>query len=543
MKKLLIPLVLMVIISFLFAGCKTAATSTTAQSTTSTGVTTTAPVTTTPAVVTPKSGGTLRIIGAQGPSVLSYYPNMVVTDENQVFPAVERLVDGYMDASGKAQYHGVLAESYNIDPVAKTMTFHLRKGVKFSDGSDMTADVVTWNMNLFKDKGRLQQSDNVVSIVATDPNTVVLTFKTYNNEADFNWGWVPIFSKVAWDKAASTDADRIKWATDHVVGTGPFMLSEFVRDDHVTWVKNPNYWQSGKPYVDKVIFTYIPDSVSAAAVMEKGDADLWNGGTINDYLPLMAKGLVRISSWPMLTQDIVPNTKDPKSKWQDKNLRMALEYAIDKNALAQVVGKGYYPVLKTMAPPNSWGNDPNYQGRNYDPAKAKQLITAAGYPNGLKVTLLIGNDSASTDAGALIKGNFDAVGFQTTLDIADGGRYYGSMFGTGWDDLIFSFAACAVHQDEDYMAWFGYAPRSNLASLKRDYPDKTALEHQIEVVTDEATRIKDTQGLYNWLEDNALVIPLYGVPGQQLTQKYVMGDNAFKGGFPAWPFEDMWLNK
>jgi len=468
---------------------------------------------------------------------------MVVGDENQVVAGVERLVDGRMGANGKAEYYGVLAESYNIDPAAKTMTFNLRKNVKFHDGSAMTADVVVWNYQLFKDKGRLQQSDNIISIIAKDQNTVVINFKEYNNQADFNWGWVPIYSKVAWDKAGSTDEERIKWCTDHLVGTGPFKLSEYKRDDHITWVKNTDYWQNGLPYCDKVIYYYIPDSVSASAMMEKGDADIWERGTITDYLPLMSKGLVKVSSWPMLTNDIVPNTKDPNSKWQNKSLREALGYSIDKKAVAQAVGKGYYPVLKTMAPPGSWGDDPNYKGRDYDVAKAKQLLKDAGYPNGLKVTMMIGNDAAAMDLGTLLKGYMDAAGFQTTLDIADPGRYFGSMFGTGWDDLMVSFAACAVHQDEDFMAWFGYAPRSNLASFKRDYPDLVALEKQQEKFTNEADRIRGTQQLYNWVEDNALVCPLYGAPGMQLNQSWVRGNKVLQGGFPANPLEGIWLAK
>jgi peptide/nickel transport system substrate-binding protein len=544
MKKQLLVLAVLVLLGALLLGCSSTSTSTPAATSPASSSTGPAQTTSTsPSAETPILGGTLRIIGSSGPQVLSYYPNMVVTDENQVFAGVDRLVDGRMGADGKPEYYPRLAQSYNIDPVAKTMTFNLRKGAKFTDGSDVTADVVAWNFQLYKDKGRLQQSDNITSFVVKDPYTFVINFKTYNNESDFNWGWVPIFSKAAWDAAGTTDDARIKWATDHLVSVGPFSLSEFVRDDHVTWVKNPNYYIAGKPYLDKIIYTYIPDPVSAAAVMEKGDADIWNAGSITDYLPLMAKGLVKVQSWPMLTQDIVPNTTNPNSKWQNKNLRDALEYSIDKKALAQALGKGYYPVLKTMAPPGSWGDDPNYVGKSYDVAKAKQLLTAAGYPNGLKVTLMIGNDPASQDAGTLLKGYMDAAGFQTTLDIADPGRYFGAMFGTGWDDLIYSFAACAVHQDEDYMAWFGYAPRSNLASFKRDYPEKTALEHQIEQVTDQATRIKMTQQLYNYLEDNTLVVPLFGVPGMQLQQPWVRGNTFLQGGFPAWPMENLWLAK
>jgi peptide/nickel transport system substrate-binding protein len=306
MKKYLIFMVaVIVIIGSLLGGCGKAKTTTPA---------TTPPKTTatTPAITT---GGTLTVIAASGPVVMSYYPKMVVSDESAVFPAVERLLDANADASGKAVYVGILAESYNIDPVGKTFTFNLRKNVKFFDGSAMTADVVAWNIQLFKDNGRLQQASFLDSIEVKDQNTVVLHFNQYNNEFDFNWGWLPIFSKAAWDAAGTTDDARIAYFTDHIVATGPFTLSEYKRDDHLTWVKNPNYWQPGKPYLDSIVVKYIPDSVAASAMMEKGDADMWLGGSATDQQNLEKKGVLRKAFSGVLVADLVPNTLDPNSRW------------------------------------------------------------------------------------------------------------------------------------------------------------------------------------------------------------------------------------
>jgi peptide/nickel transport system substrate-binding protein len=467
---------------------------------------------------------------------------MVVSDEAAVFPAVERLLDaGWNEDATSAHYVGVLAESWDIDPVAKTFTFHLRKNVKFFDGSDMTADVVAWNIQLFKDNGRLQQASFLDSIEVKDQYTVVLHFNQYNNEFDFNWGWLPIFSKQAWDNAGTTDEERIAYFTDHIVATGPFMVGEYKRDDHLTWVKNPNYWQPGKPYLDKINVVFIPDSVAASAMMEKGDADMWLGGSPTDWQTLEKKGILRKAYWGVLVADLVPNTVDSESVWQDIRVREALEYAINKDELAQAIGKGYYTAMYSQAPIGVMGYDPNGLKREYDPAKAKQLLADAGYPNGLPIELLITNDSAAQDQGTLIKGYLDAAGFQCTLDIADFGRYASQVYGSGWKDLITSISAVSVNQDADFMAWFGYQPRSILASFDRMAPDLVALEKAEETESDMDKRIEMTKQMYNYLVDQALVISLYSVPFSYMLQPWVQGCNYLKGGPIRWATEDLWI--
>lgn len=96
----------------------------------------------------------------------------------------------------------------------------------------------------------------------------------YSNKLVPSWGWWPVItSKAAWDKASGGDVEKGKeWARSNIVGTGPFMLREFKRDVHIKWVKNPNYWRPGRPYLDGIEVRYIPDTVTASSMLQVGEA-------------------------------------------------------------------------------------------------------------------------------------------------------------------------------------------------------------------------------------------------------------------------------
>ena len=138
------------------------------------------------------------------------------------------------------------------------------------------------------------------------------------------------------------------------------------------------------------------------------------GGDAKDQVDLVKKGFKRQASWPALGYAIWPNTANPNSKWKDKRLREAIEYALDKDAIAKALGFGLYKPLKSLPPEGEWGYDPNYNPRPYNPAKAKELLAAAGYANGLKAKLLVFFTPDWKDAGTAIKQYLDAAGFQIT---------------------------------------------------------------------------------------------------------------------------------
>jgi peptide/nickel transport system substrate-binding protein len=478
--------------------------------------------------------------------MMSYRGQMGPGDHTYVMPAVEYLVEPYVDEQGNRGWIPFLCESYDIDPVAKTFTFNLREGVKFQDGSVMDAEAVRWNFQQQIDSGWLQDADKVVSIETPDNSTVVINFTEYSNQYEFNWGWTAIWSKQAWMDATGGDATTtneqgIEWAVDHVVGTGPFKLKEYKRDVSISWEKFDDYWQEGKPYLDGLEFTIVTEATTASDLLQAGDIDLWyQGSSAQDWKDLEAKGFLIKGYWPGLPQALWGNTVDPESKWQDIRVREALEYALDRETMADALGLGYYVASTQIAPSTEWGYIPGLPIREYNPEKARDLLAKAGYENGCPVTLMIQAVPASIDAGESIKGYLDDAGFEVELDLADPGRFFGSVFGMGWDDLVLMFYGMDVNYLATYMSWFSSDPKSNLASFERP-AEQIAMDKEAVLIVDPADQEKMTEDLCRYLYEQARLCPLWWVPAKVVSWDYEH-DEIYRHGFIRVDWENVWMD-
>jgi ABC-type transport system substrate-binding protein len=559
-RSLLIVLSVLALVGLILTGCGEETTTTTTTQTTTTTRTTTTPTgtlptttqTTTTQTTTPPpsgvvTGGVLKAIVTGGPAMMSYRGRMGPADATYTFPAAEYLVEPELKDDGTRGWTPFLCESYNIDPTAKTFTFNLRKGVKFHDGTEMTAEVVKWNFQQDIDNGWLQEADKITSIETPDNYTVVIHFTVYSNQYEFNWGWTTIFSKSAWEANAGDDKSTISeggisWAVDHVVGTGPFILQEYKRDVSMTFVKNPNYWQAGKPYLDAIEFMIIPEATTASALLQAGDVDMWyQGSAAQDWDELSNLGFNVQNFWPGLPMAIYPNTVATDSKWQDKRLREALEYALDKATIAAALGRGFYRPLSQLAPETEWGYIPDLDVREYNMEKAKQLIAETGLPTPVPVTLLVMNNPANVDGGEAIKQYLDAAGFDVTLDLADPGRYYGSVFGTGWADLAFMFYGMNNTNLEMYYSWLSVDPKSYLRSMMRtDY--QVQQDAVASLIFDKAEQAAATAALLRNVYEAATVIPCYLPPATVVGAPYLHHDT-YKHGFIRQDWENVWMEK
>jgi peptide/nickel transport system substrate-binding protein len=540
LKKLLIPVVFLLVCAFIITGCTS--TATTSQTTAPTASVPAAQPTT-PAAGQPVSGGILRSVNATGPQVLGGFEGGPA-DAYYAFPAVEALLDATPDRSSGNGLEPVLAESYTEDVTNKKFVFKLRKGVKFSDGTDFNADAVLWNYQQQIDNNRLQYADKFNGMKKIDDYTVEVYFKEYTNQLIQSWGWAMQRSPTAYLNATGGDAEKGKiWNRSNVIGTGPFTLKEFVRDDHISWTKNPNYWRKGKPYLDGIEIRFVPDPVTAQSLIQSGQADQWRFPPTTNQQALVNAGFKRVTSWTGLPFAIWPNTNNPSSKWNDVRLRQAIDYALDKKAITQALGKGLYKPMTQVAPEGEWGYDPNYAVRSYDVAKAKALLTEAGYPNGLNAKLLILNDAESQDAGAAIKQYLDAAGIKIDLDVADPGRFYGSVWGrnvpTG--DLSWTFYGKDITYLLTYMRWFSSDPFTFLSYMGRPDEQK-AFDNQAKVIPDAAGQKTMTEKLMKWMTDNARVVPVYEVPSVIMTAKYVHTTELTQG-FVRWQTEEVWMDK
>jgi peptide/nickel transport system substrate-binding protein len=479
----------------------------------------------------PQQGGILRIVQPASHATF-YMPEGGPQDITGMFPGVEAL----MQYTARRELTPFLAQSVDIDERNLTITFHVRKGIKFHDGSDLNADNVAWGFNFAKEMKRLQYGDKLKSVEILDDYTVRLHLTEYNNQLIHSFGWQFQMSKKAY---TTKDKD---WLRSNFVGTGPFKLVEWKRDSHIKWERNKDYWQKGRPYLDGIEIRYIPDPVTASAMMQAKEADMWTGAPVKDQADLEKKGFIRRYGYCAFPAIIYPNTSDPNRPTGKQKVREAIEYGLDKTAMAKALGFGYFTPMKMVAPEGEWGYDPDYKGRPYDPAEAKQLLAEAGYPNGLKLKLLVfvgwggGNQAAEA-----IKAYLSEVGINIDIDIADPGRYFGSIWRTGWEDLALGMTGLDPTYLVTFQRWFSHDPATNLVSFKRS-PELIALSKESITYSKEADQIAVTKKLVRLMADEACMIPLWKAPTAYMVQPYVHS-TYLDAGVIAWSIYDDWMEK
>jgi len=403
----------------------------------------------------------------------------------------------------------------------------------------MQCGSIVWNYNQQVGNKRIGYLDQWKSIDIVDNLTFSISYTgNFNNQFLMGWLWSPpMFSKVAFEKAGGGDIEKSKaWARLNVSGTGPFKLAEYKRDDHMTLTRFDDYW-GGKPYLDELKYVFIPDTVTASSMMQAKQADWWLGIPVKDQADLEKKGLVRQSGGGSFFM-LIPNIVDPKSKWNNTKLRQAVDFALDKAAMAKALGFGYSKPMSEIAPEGAWGYDPSF-ARTYDPKKAKQALTEAGYPNGLKIKVM--GLQGQEDNLTAVKRYLDAVGIVTEIDIADAGRYYGSLYGTGWEDLIWGGGGVlgdflgtiqTNYSDQPLTRMSRWAANDALKTLcidSRSYPDQ-------------AGQMAATKKIVKYMTDEALLVPVFLMPSAFVVQPWVHTDYLSEGGFSFY-FQKYWMSK
>jgi len=367
----------------------------------------------------PRYGGILKQFSSQVPRAIGWPSSDAgprLPDYFLLFEPLLRIDDNGMPAP-------FLATSYKYGPDLKTLTFTIRKGVKFHDGADLNAEVVKMNIEERK-KGILGGNLRAIeSIDVIDEYTVRLNLSEYKNSlleefAAFNGLMVSpkVIEKVKKEKKGK------KWAKKNPVGTGAFKFVKFERNVMLKVEKFDGYWQKGKPYLDGVETLYIADNMTALTAMRAGEAHIWWQVQIKDALELEKHGF-EIINYSGSMRAFAWDAVSPDSVLKDKRVREAVEYAIDRPAIAQTLGYGHWEPLSQYARKISNGYIPDF-GRSYNPEKAKQLLKEAGYPNGLKIKIMTVNQPEGRDTMSIIQQYLMKAGIETKLEFFDMGKFF-----------------------------------------------------------------------------------------------------------------------
>ena len=375
-------------------------------------------------------GGTVVIgvpndANVSNPDISSDYPDAAVGCNIYEGLTVSRL-DGNVDP--------LLAKSWTVSADGLTFTFHLVTAT-WHDGKPFTsADVVyTYTQVAPQYSAVFTSTAGVLSSVsATDDHTVVMTL---------SHPYGPFLSALACDSGAAilpkhlfenTDITKNPASLQHPVGTGPFMISDWVSGDHITVVKNPHYWVSGQPYLDKLIYQIIPSASSMVLALQSGGVQYLDPDQISqtDYPTIKSNPNLQLNS------DLFPASDDllffnvtGKRPTANKDVRHALAMAIDRNFLLKSLYSGVGNVgVEAIDTRLKWAVDSkvNYSTLYpFDVAKANSILDSAGFPkgaNGIRFTIdyvVSASHPPYVSAGQAMKQWFEQIGVTLKLETLD----------------------------------------------------------------------------------------------------------------------------
>lgn len=423
-------------------------------------------------------------------------------------------------------FHPGLASSWDISADGLTYTFHLKEGVKFHDGTPFDAEAVKFNFDrIVAPETASEQAIALVGPYASAEVVDDLTVKLILSEpfGPFLSGIaqpnVGIVSPAAVDKYADLFADNL-------VGTGPFIFKEYIRADHITLVRNPDYaWGSdffdheGAAYLDEIQFKFIEESMVRTGTLETGETNLINDVAPDDYLRLAADAKYTTYSIIQPGTPLAVAMNVTKPPLDDLKVRQAIEYAIDKQAIVDTLFAGLYDLAFSPLAPNTlgyWtGSEALYE---YDPEKAKSLLADAGWADAdgdgildkdgtpFKLTWPTFKWQRMNEMATIIQAQLKEVGIDLSVDVAGFSAMYEAankcehnMVHTGNTDADPNALSIVYNSANVGNGWAW-------SCMKDDQIDQLLKDGRM--TTDPALRIPIYEKLQQRILDMALVIPI-----------------------------------
>ena len=389
---------------------------------------------TTPAISqTPKSGGSLNITQREDlPQGFAIHETQTSSSVWPSMPCFNNLViyDPAKKQESLDTVVGELAEKWSWQDNYRNLVFFLRKGVKWHDGQPFTSKDVKFTFDMIREapdapaklriNPRKDWYANVQSIETPDPQTVVFHLKRPQPSLLMMLasGYSPVY------------AAHIPPATYRTgcMGTGPFKLKEWRKGEFVEYVKNPDYWAKGRPYLDGLKYIVIAERGTRTAALQSGQVDVAFPGetskTISEQLKKAAPQLVVTPVSENVNNNIIMNIKKPP--FDNLNARLAVSRAIDRRALIQAVYQGGGVVGAAMAPKPwaFWGlaekdlaTLPGYGKPAEEKAAAKKLMADLGYTpdKPLRVEMVTRALQIYVDMASFVINELKQVGIEATL--------------------------------------------------------------------------------------------------------------------------------
>jgi len=404
----------------------------------------------------------------------------------------------------KKDYVGVLADSWQFQ--GNKWIFKLKKGIKFHNGALLTSKDVAFSIEKMRDeKGGSLQAPNfkdVTEVQTPDDLTVIFVTKQplaiFLDRLENRF----ILSKVAGDKFG----DKLY---DNPIGTGPYKFVSYQRGGNMVFTRNDEYW-GGKAMIKEVIFRKVTEDAARLAALESGQADFINNVPDHEVARLQKHPRVRIDKVEGLRMFFLAFNMAFKP-WDNKLVRQAANYSVDAPAIVKNIFDGIgYPCNGPVGA-NVIGADPKLKRYPYDPQKAKQLLTQAGFPNGCDIQLYYSAGRYPKDkevcqvvAAQMVKG-----GFRVELISQEWALFWDKQ-GVNGGKLPFYYIGRGSLTDADtlYDQYFrtGTTKRTNYSN-----PELDKIIEEQQKTSDQKRRVALLQQAGKTIMEEATFIPLYNL--------------------------------
>lgn len=444
------------------------------------------------------------------------------------------IMDNLLRYDEKGEIIPHIAEKWEVTPDGKTWTFTIRKGIKFHDGTDLTAKEIKFNYDRLLDPNtkatRASDLEVIQSVEEKDPYTLVFHLKE-PYAAFIPKCIITMPSLLASPKAIQ---EQGKDFNQNPIGSGPYILKEWVPNDRVVLEANPDYFL-GAPATKRVVFRVMPDAMTSLIELENGKIDILQKVQPTEAQNIMNNEKLTLSAepgynvrWIFFNQKIAP--------FDDVKVRAALTYAVDRAAIQESLLSGVAELANGFAPSTSWSYEPNTTPYDFSVEKAKELLKEAGWSdtNGdgfvdkdgknMVVDLNVSNGRYLMDKEIMevIQNQWKNVGVDAKLNVMEWGSYIekvknkdklGVFFlGYSQDNAEPSIFIDTIFHSEGTINYYNY---------KNEKVDK--LFEQGRVVVDQAERKKLYSEAQKLMADDFPAIPIYSELNQYALTKKVEG--------------------
>lgn len=334
-----------------------------------------------------------------------------------------------------------------------TLRLHLRKGVKFHNGEEFTADALKQTVDKYIAPDSKSPNRTILSVIKetkiVDPYTAEWVTEKPNRPLLRNSTWIQVLSP----KAMKEVGDKL---ATNPVGTGPFKFVEYQPGQHVLMERNPSYWQPTKFNFDRLRFRFIPENGTRVSALEAGEVMM-----VNNVPP---DSLDRLKKNPNLKVLVSPTNRSifvqmrvDRKPFNDKRVRQALNYAVDKDALTKDVMLGLAPIARAPLPIGLFGFYDGLPPYKYDPERAKKMLADAGATGAtIKFGAPNGRYLLDKQVAEALVGYMTAVGLKVDFENPTWSTYVTEVIKyekTKYDAYMFGWGV-ANEPDQEMSEWF-----------------------------------------------------------------------------------------